>query len=81
MPAATQSVLHGSTLQLREILKGGAIYVSSPLFASRLPGGAHWLRINLSQVEQALGLDPSSLKLKEGQRLLVAVEVLDADQS
>jgi hypothetical protein len=61
LPAATQSVLHGSTLQLREILKGGAIYVSSPLFASRLPGGAHWLRINLSQVEQALGLDPSSL--------------------
>ena len=61
LPAQAQSVLGTGSLQINEVLKHGAAYIGSPLFAGRLPSGAKWLKINTAQVAQGLGLDPSSL--------------------
>jgi hypothetical protein len=61
LPSQAQAALGGSALQLDEVLKSGSVYIGSPIFSSRLPGGAKWLKINTSQVAQGLGLDPSSL--------------------
>ena len=61
LPAQAQSALGGSSVQLNEVLAGGAIYIGSPLFAGRLPGDAKWLKVNTSAVAQGLGLEPSSL--------------------
>ena len=32
-----------------------------PLFTGKLPGGASWIKVDLTKVEQAAGLDPSQL--------------------
>jgi len=58
--------LGGGMLHLSELLKGGSMYVSSPLFDGRLPGGARWLKVDTAQVGQAEGLDPSSLSIVGG---------------
>jgi hypothetical protein len=61
LPAQSTAGLGGNSLQLNEIAKGNALYVGSPLLAGRLPGGAKWLKVSLSQVAQTLGFDPSSV--------------------
>lgn len=55
----------GSAPTMQEILKGSDVYVSSPLFSGKLPGGASWVKVNVTKVEQAAGLNPS--QLLEGQ--------------
>jgi hypothetical protein len=61
LPAQAQSALGGSSLQIDELLKRGAIYIGSPLLAGRLPSGAKWLKVDTAQIAEGLGLDPSSL--------------------
>ena len=61
LPASVQSQLNESSLQMNELFKSGSLYVGSSLFAAKLPGGAHWLRLDLTRIGQAIGLDPSSL--------------------
>jgi len=61
LPASTQAQLHASSLQMLELFKAGSIYLSSPIFTGKLPSGARWLRIDIAQVAQAMGLDVSSL--------------------
>jgi hypothetical protein len=61
LPASAQAALHGSSLQLDEIAKGGAIYIGSPVLDGHLPGGARWLKVNISQIDRSIGVDPSSL--------------------
>ena len=51
----------GSAPTMQEIFKGSDLYVGSPLFTGKLPGGASWMKVDLAQVEQAAGLDPSQL--------------------
>ena len=51
----------GSAPTMQEILKGSDVYVGSSVFTGKLPGGASWVKVNLAQVEQAAGLDPSQL--------------------
>jgi hypothetical protein len=61
LPASLQSRLHGRSLQMSELFKSGSLYIGSPLFAGQLPGGARWLRLDLTRLGQAIGLDPTSL--------------------
>lgn len=61
LPASGAAGVEGGSLQMTELFKSSALYIGSPLFAGRLPGGAKWLRVDLARVQQALGLDPSSL--------------------
>jgi hypothetical protein len=60
-PATVSQKLGGGPLEMTELLDRGSVYMSSPLFANRLPNGAHWLRIDISKVQRALGLDPNTI--------------------
>ena len=46
---------------MEEIFKSATIYVGSPLFAGKLPGGARWIKLDLARVGQALGFDLQQL--------------------
>jgi hypothetical protein len=61
LPPSAQAKLGTSSLEMNELFKSGSVYVGSPLFAGKLPGGARWVRLDLARVGGALGLDPSSV--------------------
>jgi hypothetical protein len=61
LPASAAATIPGGSIQLQELLKSGEVYISSPLLAGRLPGGARWLAVDLSKAAGAAGLDPSSI--------------------
>ena len=61
LPAELADRLHGDTLHMTEIYKGGVGFISSPLFNGKLPHGAHWLKIDLNQMLQSEGLNPGSI--------------------
>lgn len=61
LPQSAQSALHASTLEMNELFKDSSLYVGSPLFAGQLPSGARWIKLDLGKVQQAFGMDPSSL--------------------
>lgn len=48
-------------LQMSELLTPSALYVSSPLFGTKLPGGAKWVKVDLSELDAKLGIDLQSL--------------------
>src|SRR6202035_1659761 len=47
--------------RMNELFKSSALYVSSPLFAGKLPGGARWMKIDLGRVGQAAGFNLEQL--------------------
>ncbi|HEY4870179.1 MAG TPA: hypothetical protein VII79_09250 [Candidatus Dormibacteraeota bacterium] len=61
LPAAAAASLPSGSLHIEETFKSSNIYIGSPLFASTLPGGAYWMKLDLSRFGQALGLDPQQL--------------------
>ena len=61
LPAGTSAALPSGPLHIEEIFKSSTIYVGSPLFAGRLPGGARWLRIDLGRFAQAIGFNLQQL--------------------
>jgi hypothetical protein len=61
LPSEVVSRLNSSSLKMTELYKSNVAYVSSPLFASTLPDGDHWLKLDYGHVLQAEGLDPSSI--------------------
>ena len=61
LPQSVTSQLGGTSLQMTELFKSSSIYMSSPLLSGKLPGGAHWMKLNLARVQQGIGLAPSSL--------------------
>ncbi len=61
LPAAATQKLGGGQLSMTELFKASALYIGSPLFSGKLPGGVHWMKLDLTKVSQAIGLDPSSL--------------------
>jgi len=61
MTGLPESALGSGTLTMQEILKGSDVYVGSPLLAGKLPGGASWMKIDISQAAKAAGLDPTQL--------------------
>ncbi|HEX3517776.1 MAG TPA: hypothetical protein VHT29_01930 [Solirubrobacteraceae bacterium] len=60
-PSSVTARLSGSDLEMHEIYKAGSLYIGSSLLAGSLPTGAKWMRLDIAQVQQAIGLDPSSL--------------------
>src|ERR1700686_1976541 len=61
LPAAVTSKLGGASRQITELFKAASVYIGSPLLSGKLPGGVRWLRLNLTRLQQAAGLDPRSL--------------------
>lgn len=63
IPAAEAAAAGAGQLHIEEVLEPDALYLTSPLFAGHLPGGARWLRIDLSKLDG--GLDVESLESGE----------------
>jgi hypothetical protein len=61
LPSSVTSQLGSGPLTFTELFSKGSIYMNSPLFEGKLPGGARWLRLDLSKLEAGLGIDPQSL--------------------
>jgi hypothetical protein len=61
LPGAAAGSLPSGGARLNEIFKSSAVYVSSPIFAGKLPGGARWMKIDLGRVGQAAGLNLEQL--------------------
>src|SRR3989442_9158840 len=59
LPAS--AALPSGPLHMEEIFKSSTIYVGSPLFAGKLPGGARWVKLDLGRVGQSLGFDLQQL--------------------
>jgi hypothetical protein len=55
--------------QLVERFTGGSIYMTSPSFHGELPGGAHWIKIDLAKVERSAGLGSPSTTTNPAQYL------------
>ncbi|MFI4977594.1 MAG: hypothetical protein ACHP93_02410 [Solirubrobacterales bacterium] len=61
LPSTTATSLPSGSLQMEELFTSSAIYVGSPLFAGKLPGGAQWMKIDVSKFGQALGFNLQQL--------------------
>jgi hypothetical protein len=48
-------------LHMQEVFRSSTIYVSSPLFAGKLPGGARWIKLSLARLGQSLGFNLQQL--------------------
>jgi hypothetical protein len=57
LPGAAAATLPPGGLQMEEIFKPSTIYVGSTLLAGKLPGGARWMKLDLSRLGQGLGLN------------------------
>jgi hypothetical protein len=61
IPAEAAAGIGGEGLQMQELLHSTTVYVGSSLFAGKLPGGAHWIKIDVARAGQAIGLSPQQL--------------------
>jgi hypothetical protein len=61
LPAAALASASSGPLRIQEIFKSSTIYVGSPLFAGKLPGGARWMKLDLSRLGGGLGLNLQQL--------------------
>jgi hypothetical protein len=57
---ASGDLTQGS-LHIDELFKSGTIYLASPLLSGQLPGGARWIRLDISKSAAALGLNLQQL--------------------
>jgi hypothetical protein len=48
-------------LRIEEIFKSSTLYIGAPICAGQLPGGAHWLKLDLGRVGQSLGFNLEQL--------------------
>ncbi|MEA2155508.1 MAG: hypothetical protein QOE11_1648 [Solirubrobacteraceae bacterium] len=60
------------------ILDGFKFYMSSPLFASELPAGKKWLKIDLAKIGKSVGIDFNALTRGAGQDPTQALQYLKA---
>jgi hypothetical protein len=61
VPSTSGTNLPSGSLHMEELFKSSAVYVGSPLFAGKLPGGAQWMKIDIGKVGQAAGFDVQQL--------------------
>jgi hypothetical protein len=61
LPATARGQLGSGDPIVTERFSAGAVYVSSPLFAGKLPGGARWMKIDFSKLQAGLGIDVQAL--------------------
>jgi hypothetical protein len=52
------AALDPSKLRIDEVFDGLVIYMRSPLFANKLPGGKHWLRLDIKSFAKQTGAGP-----------------------
>ena len=55
LPSSAAGVTHAGRLQMDEIYRASTVYVGSSLFAGKLPGGARWMKLDLSRAGGGLG--------------------------
>jgi hypothetical protein len=61
LPAGGSTAGSPSSSHVEELIKPAALYVGSPLFAGKLPGGANWIKLDLASLGQNLGFNPQQL--------------------
>lgn len=61
LPSSATEALGGGPVHVDELMKSTTIYVGSPLFAGRLPGGARWMKVDLKKLGGVAGIDVQSL--------------------
>jgi hypothetical protein len=68
--------LGGVQTEIDEVLSGSTVYVSSQLFASFLPAGKQWLKIDLAAAGKALGVDTSVLGAQDPASALAQLKAI-----
>jgi hypothetical protein len=61
LPASGLAGIHVSSLHFTELFAKDVLYLESPLFNGKLPGGARWMKLDLGKATPGIGLDPQSL--------------------
>jgi hypothetical protein len=61
LPASGLGSGHPGSISFTELYAKGALFMQTPLFAGKLPGGASWIEIDLARAAQGIGLDPQAL--------------------
>ena len=60
------------------VFEGFTVYIRSPVFASSLPDGKRWLKVDLSKVTKAMGVDLEALASSTGQDPTQGLQYLKA---
>jgi hypothetical protein len=61
LPSSIAQKLPSGGLTMTELLSKSTIYIDSPVFGAKLPGGAKWVKLDLGKAASNLGLDPRTL--------------------
>ena len=61
LPAAALASSSPGPLRMEEVFKSSTVYVGSSLFAGKLPGGARWMKLDLSRLGGGLGFNLQQL--------------------
>jgi hypothetical protein len=61
LPSSIAQKLPSGGLAMTELLTKSTIYIDSPVFGTKLPGGAKWVKLDLGKAASNLGLDPQAL--------------------
>lgn len=59
-----------------EVTSGSTIYLRSPLFASSLPSGKTWMKIDLERLGASKGIDLSALGIQDPARTLAQLQAI-----
>jgi hypothetical protein len=59
-----------------EVTSGTTIYLRSPLFASSLPSGKTWMKVDLAKVGESKGIDLSALGIQDPGRTLAELQAI-----
>lgn len=54
------TALHGAKIDVKQIMDGHAVYLTSDAFKGRLPGGKSWMKIDLAQAAKTKNFDLSA---------------------
>lgn len=65
----------GKTVKMDEVLAGTTVYVRSPLFSHKLPGGKTWAKLDLQKLYGTLGINASTFMSESPEQ---AFQQLDA---
>jgi hypothetical protein len=61
VPSTSGTNVASGSVHMEELFKSSTVYIGSPLFAGKLPGGAQWMKIDIGKVGQAVGFDVQQL--------------------
>lgn len=61
LPSSVAQKLPPGGLTMTELLSKSTVYIDSPVFGAKLPGGAKWVKLDLGKAASSLGLDPQTL--------------------